>query len=97
MGTDAGTPFNKHGENLNEIIFMTEAGFTNEEAIIAATDTASRVLGLENEIGTIKEGKIADLLIFKGDPLNDINLFKDPDNLLFVARNGRVFKNRAND
>ena len=92
MGTDAGTPFNGHGQNLEELVFMVESGFSEEEALKAATGTAARVLGLEEEIGTIAVGRQADLLLVEGNPLQDIGLLQDRENIRMIVQGGRVVK-----
>jgi imidazolonepropionase-like amidohydrolase len=97
MGTDAGTPFNCHGGNAEELVFLTQAGFTAEEALVAATKTAAGVLGLEQEIGSIETGKRADLLVVQGDPLQEIGLLCDQDNIRMVVQDGRVVKDLRMD
>lgn len=92
MGTDAGTPFNRHGENLKEMELLVKVGFTPMEAIVATTKTASEVLGLEKEIGTLEKGKLADLVVLDGDPLQDITLFQKKDRFLAIMKEGRFYK-----
>ncbi len=46
-----------------------------------------------NELGKIADGYIADLLLVKGDPITEVNLVQDKDNLLVIAQNGRLYKN----
>jgi imidazolonepropionase-like amidohydrolase len=92
MGTDAGTPFNRHGENLKELELLTKLGFTGMEAIVAATRTAAEVLGLETQIGTLEKGKLADLIIFEGDPTEDITLLQKQERIVGVMKEGRFYK-----
>jgi imidazolonepropionase-like amidohydrolase len=92
MGTDAGTPFNRHGENPKEMELLVKVGFSPMEAIVAATKTASEVLGLEKLIGTIEKGKLADLIVVKGNPLEDIGLLQDKDKILAIMKEGHFFK-----
>jgi imidazolonepropionase-like amidohydrolase len=92
MGTDAGTPFNRHGENLKEMELLVKVGFTPMEAIVATTKTASEVLGLEKKIGTLEKGKLADLVVLDGDPLKDITLFQKKDRILAIMKEGRFYK-----
>lgn len=75
MGTDAGTPFNQHGRNAFELELMTRAGFTPRQAIDATTTAAADLLGLTDR-GEITTGKRADLVLVKGDPLQDIRLLQ---------------------
>src|SRR5699024_6211337 len=63
MGTDASTPFNYHGKNALELTLMVQAGMSEVDAIIASTKHAAEVCGIAREVGTIEEGKLADLLL----------------------------------
>jgi imidazolonepropionase-like amidohydrolase len=71
---------------------MTDIGFSPEEALISATSGAARVLGIKEETGTIEEGKSADLVMVKGNPLNDIHLLTDPENIRVVVAAGRLVR-----
>jgi imidazolonepropionase-like amidohydrolase len=94
MGTDAGTPFNMHGENLGEIKLLVDyGGFSPMGAIEAGTRIAARVLGLEKELGTIEEGKLADLVMVEGNPLEDITALLKPESVRLVMQGGRLVKN----
>ena len=88
MGTDAGTPFNFHGQNGNELIAMVDWGFKPMEAIVAATSNAAHLLGLDDSIGTIGPGKIADLLVVDGNPLDDISLLGPQGKIIAVYKLG---------
>jgi imidazolonepropionase-like amidohydrolase len=92
MGTDAGTPFNCHGENLKEMELLVKAGMTPMEAIVATTQTASEVLGLEKKIGTLEKGKLADLIVVDGNPLDDISLLQKKDKILAIMKEGQFYK-----
>ena len=92
MGTDAGTPFNCHGENLKEMELLVKAGMTPMEAIVATTQTASEVLGLEKKIGTLEKGKLADLIVVDGNPLKDIQLLQDKDKIPVIMKEGQFYK-----
>lgn len=89
LGTDAGTPLNYHGENAQELERMTVLGMTSMEAVIAATSAAARLLGIEQDLGSIEAGKVADLVFVEGDPLRRIGLMMKKDRLAGVMRNGR--------
>ncbi len=88
MGTDAGTPFNYHGKNLLEISLLVAHGLSPTEALVAATGTASYVLGMEDKIGTVEPGKIADLVLVKDNPLDDIDILYNQDAIVRVMKNG---------
>ena len=89
MGTDAGTPFNIHGENLGELKFLVDCGFSPMEAIEAGTRIAAQVLGLEKELGTVEEGKLADLILIEGNPLEDIEILAKRELIRLVMKDGK--------
>jgi imidazolonepropionase-like amidohydrolase len=92
MGTDAGTPFNPHGRNAQELRRMVAFGMTPMQAIEAATKSAATLLGLEQEIGTLEAGKEADLLLVNGNPLDDIALLEDSARLECVIQGGKIVR-----
>jgi imidazolonepropionase-like amidohydrolase len=92
MGTDAGIPYNRHGENGKELELLVKLGLSPLEAITASTKTASEVLGLEKRIGTIEKGKVADLLVIKGNPLQDISLLQDREKIRAIMKEGLFHK-----
>jgi imidazolonepropionase-like amidohydrolase len=87
FGTDAGVGM--HGENWREFVFMTEAGMPAHEAILSATISAAKLLKSDKDLGSIKVGKIADLVAMPGDPLQDIQLMGKVN---FVMKAGVVYK-----
>jgi imidazolonepropionase-like amidohydrolase len=62
------------------------------EALVAATKTNAELIGIAEEVGTIEPGKRADLLVVNGDPLADIGLLQDQDNLLVIVKAGEIYK-----
>ncbi|MDT4036085.1 amidohydrolase family protein [Staphylococcus hominis] len=91
MGTDAGVF--KHGTNLRELELMVENGMTPMQSILASTKVAAECLGYENEIGTIEENKKADFIILNDNPLDNISILKDPNNIKIVGLDGNIVKN----
>ena len=90
MGTDAGTPGNHHGDNAQELVRMVEgAGFTPQEAVYSATLGAATMLRREDDLGSIDEGKFADIIGFADDPLSDINVTRD---VRMVMKGGDVVR-----
>lgn len=89
MGTDAGTPFNYHGENAQELERMVALGMTTMEAIVASTATAARLIGIQDSVGRLTRGMEADLVVLKGNPLQRIDVLRDGDRILGVMRGGR--------
>ncbi|PIC65294.1 aryldialkylphosphatase [Sporosarcina sp. P13] len=90
MGTDAGVF--KHGTNLRELGLMVDAGMSPMESIIASTKTAAECLGWEDKVGTLESGKLADLVIVKGNPLEDIYSLATNDTIQVVIKDGKVEK-----
>ncbi len=74
MGTDKGTRLNFHesGNHVRELEIFTELGMTPMEAIVSATRRGAELLGMEDEFGTIEAGKLADVIVVDGNPLEDI-------------------------
>ena len=87
FGTDAGRV--PHGSNAGEFELMVGLGMSPMQAIQSATSVAAKLLRLENEIGAVKPGFLADLIAVNGDPLDDIGLLKDVG---FVMKGGVVVK-----
>ncbi|MFT4938643.1 MAG: imidazolonepropionase-like amidohydrolase [Paraglaciecola sp.] len=87
FGTDSGV--SAHGDNGLEFVLMVEAGMPAIEAIRSATFHAAKLLKVEDQLGTIEVGKLADLVAVKGDPLTDIELMQ---HVSFVMKNGVVYK-----
>ncbi|MBU2113863.1 MAG: amidohydrolase family protein [Gammaproteobacteria bacterium] len=87
FGTDAGVF--EHGNNWREFIYMTEAGMPAIEAILSATIEGAKLLGVEQELGSIKAGKIADIIAVPGDPLTDINQMGQ---VSFVMKAGQIYR-----
>jgi imidazolonepropionase-like amidohydrolase len=89
MGTDAGTPFNHHGENAQELEHMVALGMTPMEALVSATSAAARLLGIDDQVGTIGPGKLADLVLVRGNPLSKIALLQDRARIVGVMQAGK--------
>jgi imidazolonepropionase-like amidohydrolase len=76
-GTDSGTPFNRHEAYALELTYLTEAGLSREEALLAATSRAADVVG-RAKAGRIAAGMFADLVFVSGDPTRDLNVTQSP-------------------
>jgi imidazolonepropionase-like amidohydrolase len=90
MGTDSGVPFTHHGNNLDELVHLVSMGLTPMEAIEVATLRSARLLRTEQQTGSLEEGKLADLVVFDGDPLEDIRLLQDKSRLRWVIKDGEI-------
>jgi len=90
MGTDAGTPGNHCGDNMQEIeVMVGDAGFSPAEAIEAATLGGARLMRLDDRLGSLAPGKIADVIATVADPLKDVSALREVD---FVMKAGRIHK-----
>jgi imidazolonepropionase-like amidohydrolase len=87
FGTDSGVSV--HGENAHEFELMVEGGMPPMEAIQSATLQAARLLKIEDTLGTLEAGKLADVVAVDGDPLRDISVMKK---VVFVMKEGQVFR-----
>lgn len=89
MGTDAGTPFNKHGENPRELQLMADLGMDPMHIITASTRNGHDLMRNEGR-GTVTEGSFADLLLVDGDPLADIAKVADVQHHRMVIKDGKI-------
>lgn len=97
MGSDVGTPLNYHGENALEVHWMQQAGLSIMDAIVAATGNAAKALGWDSWLGTLEAGKVADLIVYDKNPLEDLRVLADKQSLQFVMKNGEIVANHAGD
>jgi imidazolonepropionase-like amidohydrolase len=91
FGTDAGG-FDWKENPAQEFKYMVDWGMAPAEAIRSATVTASELLGMQDQIGSIEIGKLADIVAVPGDPLKDITVLQRVD---FVMKGGVVYKKAA--
>jgi imidazolonepropionase-like amidohydrolase len=90
MGTDSGTPMNFHTEALwREIKVHVDMGMSPQRAISAATRINARIIGRQRDLGTIEPGKLADIIVVRGDPLFSITALA---NVEVVVKDGVVHK-----
>lgn len=92
MGTDTGV--GPHGGNARELPLMVEHGMTPMQAIVASTRSAAELLRLDDQLGTITSGKLADLLLVNGDPLAEIGVIADAERLVLVLKGGVPIRSR---
>ncbi|MBS4192329.1 amidohydrolase family protein [Bacillus sp. FJAT-49705] len=88
-GTDCGAPGFPHGALVFELEVLVHAGLTPLEALRTATSNASKACGIEQNLGTIESGKIADFIGIKNDPLISISALREVDT---VVKNGNLEK-----
>ena len=90
FGTDTGTPYSHHGEQAFEFQLMLESGIPAAYCLQAATKVNAALIRREEELGTIEVGKLADIVAFCGNPLEDG--MKSMMNCCFVMKDGVVYK-----
>jgi imidazolonepropionase-like amidohydrolase len=92
-GGDYGFAWIKHGTNAKDLeYFVKYLGFTPMEALVAATRYGGEIMMRGRELGQIKEGYLADLLLVDGDPVADITVLQDQKRLLAIMKDGRFAK-----
>ncbi len=87
FGTDAGVF--PHGTNAGEFSLMVENGMSPMTALVSATSTAAKLLGVSEDRGSITAGKLADIVAVPGNPLEDIRVM---ERVMFVMKGGAVVK-----
>ena len=86
FGTDAGVQ--KHGTNWKEFVYMVENGMSEMKAIQSATMERRKLRRIEDKLGSIEEGKLADMIAVKGNPLDDISIL---ENIEVIIKDGVVY------
>jgi imidazolonepropionase-like amidohydrolase len=90
MGTDCGVV--PHGINLKELGYLCDIGMSPGEAIMAGTKNAAKFLKMDDKVGTIEPGKLADIIISKKDPIFNIKSLGNPENIMLVIKEGEIVK-----
>jgi imidazolonepropionase-like amidohydrolase len=96
LGTDAGTPFNRHGDNARELALMVGLGWEPLDALRAATRNGAELIGKLDAIGTLEVGKVADLVLCAGDVTQDVELLCNQSNIRLVVQAGRIVYQQGN-
>jgi imidazolonepropionase-like amidohydrolase len=92
-GGDYGFAWNPHGTYARDLLlFVDVLGFTPTETLVAATRMGGEIMGMADELGQVKPGYLADLLLVDGNPLTDIKRLQDQDALLVIMKDGRLHK-----
>ena len=95
-GGDYGFPFNPTGTNARDLQhFVDLYGYTPSEALVAATKLGGELMGMGHELGQIKDGYLADLLLIDGDPTTDVRILQDRKRISMIMQGGRIHVNRA--
>ena len=81
------------GQNARDIEhFVTYFGYTPVEALKCATTVGQSLMGRSDDLGQVKEGFLADLLLVKGDVTTDVSLLQHQENLSMIMKDGELFK-----
>ena len=86
-GTDSGV--SAHGDNAQEFSLMVDAGMKPIDALLSATVNSAELLGIDDILGTLEQGKLADIVAIPGNPLEDISLM---ERVSFVMKDGVVYR-----
>jgi imidazolonepropionase-like amidohydrolase len=94
VGGDYGFPWTPHGTNARDLAhFVRLFGYSDSEALVAATRTGAAAMLLEGQAGEVAKGFLADMLVVAGAPQNDVRLLQAPTNIKLVMKDGRIYKN----
>ncbi len=95
LGDDYGVAFMSHGTYAEELEFYVKRmGIAPLDVIRWATINGARLVGAEEELGSVESGKLADLLVVDGDPSSDMAILQDPDRLLAIMKEGVFVKDQ---
>ena len=93
IGGDYGFAWTPQGTNAKDIeTFVDLLGFSPMEAILAATKFGGQIMGMGDELGQIKPGYLADMLLVDGDPIANVRVLQDKTRLLAIMKDGQFYK-----
>jgi len=88
MGTDAAVY--PHGRNAEEFHLLVDLGLPPIEALRAGTSVDAELLGIQDKLGTLESGKLADIVVIPGDPIQNI---RQVEKVIFVMKEGVIYRN----
>jgi len=92
-GGDYGFAFTPHCQNARDLeYFVKYVGMTPMEALLSATRHGGEIMMMGGELGQLKDGYLADLLLVDGDPLSNLAILRDPAKLLAVMKDGVFYR-----
>jgi imidazolonepropionase-like amidohydrolase len=93
IGGDYGFAWTPQGTNAKDLEYFVDLlGFSPMEALVAATRLGGEIMGMGNELGMIKPGYLADLLLVDGDPAANVRILQDKTRLLAIMKDGEFHK-----
>jgi imidazolonepropionase-like amidohydrolase len=88
-GGDYGFAWTPQGTNARDLEhFVKLFGYTPMEALLSATRTGGELMARGDELGQLKEGYLADLLLVRGNPLQDVSILQHQANLAMIMKDG---------
>jgi imidazolonepropionase-like amidohydrolase len=92
-GGDYGFPYTPHGTYARDLwLFVKVLGFSATDTLVAATRLGGELMGHPGELGVVKDGALADLLLVDGDPLADIEILQARSALQMIMKDGVLHK-----
>jgi len=96
IGGDYGFAWTPMGTNAKDLEYFVDlVGMTPMEAIQAATMYGGQIMGMGNELGMIREGYLADMLLVDGDPISDVRVLQDQKRIVAIMQDGKFHKTPA--
>jgi len=91
MGTDAGTNFNHHGNNAEELVYLVEERISTPwQALASATNIAAEAIMMDHDLGMLRSGKLADFLVLSADPIKNIRALLNQEDMDVYLAGERV-------
>ena len=97
IGGDYGFAWTPHGTNAKDVEYFVDlVGMSPMEAIQAGTKYGGQIMGMGDELGMIREGFLADMLLVDGDPLSDVRILQDQKRIVAIMKDGKFHKSPDN-
>ena len=93
MGTDMGFEPG-FGTNAHELEVYVDLGMSPMDALLTATRNAANAIGVGKQLGTLEKGKLADVLVVDGNPLENIKVLQDREKMQMVMKEGIIYIDR---
>lgn len=93
IGGDYGFAWTPHGTNARDLEYFVDLiGMSPLEAIRAGTEFGGQIMGMDQELGLVREGYLADLLLVDGDPATDVRVLQDSSRIVAIVQDGKFWK-----